>query len=133
MWQEEYARVINFNVERECNRFIKKKILASQSEFQSKQIPIPEFAAMDSSAQNFMGRLARAFLVLTDARKTIYAPECNGWYRSSGQEVAGLSLFGLLNRCIGITGLCGLDRLMSFRVVHSLRSTFIDMKVCLFV
>jgi WASH complex subunit strumpellin len=41
IWQEEFSRIINYNVERECNRFLKKKIYDWQSIYQSESIPIP--------------------------------------------------------------------------------------------
>lgn len=88
MWQEEYTRVINFNVERECNRFLKKKILDANSKYQSRAIPIPRYAPLDPKCVSFMGRLLQAVLALTDARETVYAPECVGWYEASGRCVS---------------------------------------------
>ena len=76
-----------------------------------------------------MGRLSRALLVLTDPRNTIYAPECSGWYKPNGEEIAGLGLFSLLNNAIGLQALFGLDKLMSFRLVNDLRSMFDEFKV----
>jgi WASH complex subunit strumpellin len=62
MWQEELARIINFNIEQECNRYLKKKILSQDSKHQSSVIPIPSFnvpnnaGPINASATNFMGR-----------------------------------------------------------------------------
>lgn len=41
MFQEELARVINYNTEQEANRYLKKKTFDSASRYQSKAIPIP--------------------------------------------------------------------------------------------
>jgi WASH complex subunit strumpellin len=129
MWQEEYGRIVNHSVERECNRFLKKKVLDSMSEYQSKTIPIPIYASTDKKSYNFVGRLTRALLVLTDSRTSIYSPECSGWYKASGEEIGGLSLFNLLNNSIGLAGLNGIDKLMSFRLVHTLRGLLDEFKI----
>jgi WASH complex subunit strumpellin len=41
IWQEELSRIMNYNVEQECNRFLKKKVFDDESEYQSRDIPIP--------------------------------------------------------------------------------------------
>lgn len=57
MWQEEFSRIINYNVEQESNMFLQKKIYDWQSVYQSDAIPIPKFAPKDAQSVNFMGRL----------------------------------------------------------------------------
>ena len=39
MWQEELGRIVNYNIEQECNRYLKKKTLDFDSRFQSKVGP----------------------------------------------------------------------------------------------
>lgn len=67
IWQEEVTRIINYNVEQECNGFLRNKIYAWQSIFQSKYVPIPLYPPTDNSV-NFIGRLAREVIRLTDPR-----------------------------------------------------------------
>jgi len=43
MWQEEFSRILAFNVEQECNRFQRRAILAQDSSYQSRAIPVPLF------------------------------------------------------------------------------------------
>jgi len=43
IWQEEFSRIVNYNVEQECNLFLKKKVYDWQSKYQSEAIPIPKF------------------------------------------------------------------------------------------
>lgn len=115
MYQEELSRVINYNIEQEANRYLKKKILDSTSRYQSKAIPIPRFSSNqrsdddDSGAINFMGRVMSALLFLTDSTRTVYAPECSAWYAHSApdqkppiptQEVCGIRTFALLERLV---------------------------------
>jgi WASH complex subunit strumpellin len=126
MWQEELARIVNYNIEQECNRYLKKKVLDHNSKYQSKVIPIPRFAvptnagAINSQAVNFMGRAMNCLLAMTDPSSTIYGPEAIAWFMADGTEVCGDKTFSLLHSGINVTGLAGLDRLLGFRVVHEL-------------
>jgi WASH complex subunit strumpellin len=135
MYQEEFARVINYSTEQEANRYLKKKTFDNASRFQSKAIPIPRLSGVaiqgdDSGAINFMGRVANALLTLTDSTKTVYAPECSAWFIHSApsekvaptQEVCGIRTFALLEKSLGTIGLRGLDRLLSFRAVYEFNS-----------
>lgn len=94
IWQEEVSRIINYNVEQECNNFLRAKVRKSskvdhlrrlfdgksclfmyqraqiqdwQSVHQSAHIPIPKFSPVDESA-TFIGRLCREILRITDPK-----------------------------------------------------------------
>lgn len=62
------SRIINYNVEKECNSFLRKKVQDWQSEYQRDAIPIPTFKPIDSNSVNFIGRLAREILRQTDPK-----------------------------------------------------------------
>lgn len=68
MWQEELSRVINYNVEQECNAFMRHKVLDYQSLYQSRSIPIPKSLPLDPYSLNFIGRLVREITRVTDPR-----------------------------------------------------------------
>jgi WASH complex subunit strumpellin len=123
LWQEEFSRIISYNVEQECNRFLRKKVLDSESRYQSAEIPIPRMPkppGSASTAANFMGRLMNQLLVMTAPATTVYAPEWCGWYRENGIEACGVSFFNLLQRSVGVLGLAGIDRMLSFLIVYKL-------------
>eukprot|EP00823_Brevimastigomonas_motovehiculus_P005461 TRINITY_DN4036_c0_g1_i1.p1 TRINITY_DN4036_c0_g1~~TRINITY_DN4036_c0_g1_i1.p1 ORF type:complete len:1167 (+),score=288.35 TRINITY_DN4036_c0_g1_i1:375-3503(+) len=132
IWQEEFSRIINYYVEQESNQFLKKKILDWQSDYQSDAIPIPQFAPITSSSSssnsrdprsyslNAMGRLVRELIRQTDARTTVYVDGLQGWYDEKNREVVGIRTFFLLHRSLGVFGLTGLDRLISFMIVKDL-------------
>ena len=42
--QEEFSRIVNFNIEQECNRYITKKIVVEKSIYWKRAIPIPIFS-----------------------------------------------------------------------------------------
>lgn len=68
IWQEEVSRIIGYNVEMECNSFLRNKIQSWQSVYQNKAIPIPDFPKMDNQSVNFIGRLLRELLRITDPK-----------------------------------------------------------------
>ncbi|GIY78616.1 WASH complex subunit 5, partial [Caerostris extrusa] len=123
IWQEEMSRIINYNVEQECNAFLRHKVQDWQSIHQSRTIPIPYFSPLDNLSVNFIGRLAREVLRITDPRATIYIDQTTTWYDfKTHSEIVTLKLFSLIQKSIGTPGLTGLDRLLSFMIVTELQS-----------
>lgn len=61
-------RIMSYNVEKECNTFLRKKVQDWQSRYQSASIPIPTFAPVDNVSVNFVGRLATEMLRLTNPK-----------------------------------------------------------------
>lgn len=125
MWQEEIGRVISFYVERECNRFIKKKISAQNSSYQSDHIPIPVFRPSSTSmfrkdgCVNFMGRIMFVLLQLTSPTHSTFSPELATWFNpKNGQELCGIRIFSALGEALTPMGVRGLNQLLGFRVVY---------------
>lgn len=124
IWQEEFSRIIYFHVEQECNNFTKKKIFEFESIYQSKNIPIPVYQPLTPNdvSVNFIGRLAREILRMTDPKITYYLPKKNAWYDlKTKEEVINLSLFKKLEQSLNSFGLHGLDRLFSFMIAKDLQ------------
>eukprot|EP01083_Nonionella_stella_P029125 80259_1 len=124
IWQEELTRVINFSVEQESNRFLRRKVFAWQSSFQSERAPIPQFQQSKDSpttGRTFIGRVTAEILSQTEAGRTCYVEARKGWYDSSGRECVGLGTFDLLKRGLEVAGLAGVDRLLCFMVVQDLK------------
>lgn len=122
IWQEEVSRIINYNVEQECNNFLRTKIQDWQSMYQSTHIPIPKFAPVDESI-TFIGRLCREILRITDPKMTCYIDQLNTWYdMKTHQEVTSSRLFSEFQNTLGTFGLNGLDRLLCFITVKELQN-----------
>uniref|UniRef100_A0A674AL93 WASH complex subunit 5 n=1 Tax=Salmo trutta TaxID=8032 RepID=A0A674AL93_SALTR len=122
IWQEEVSRIINYNVEQECNSFLRTKIQDWQSVYQSTHIPIPKFPSVDESA-TFIGRLCREILRITDPKVTCYMDQLNTWYDlKTHQEVTNNRLFSEIQDTLGTFGLNGLDRLLCFMIVKELQN-----------
>ncbi|KAJ8611733.1 hypothetical protein CTAYLR_009190 [Chrysophaeum taylorii] len=115
MWQEEFSRVINYAVENEANKYLRRKVLDSESKYQSSIVPIPPLRT------NFMGSTLAALLRLTAPADTTYSPRAAAWHASSsGARVCGPVTFQAIERALGVAGLVGLDRLLGLKIVHEL-------------
>ncbi|XP_027453391.1 WASH complex subunit 5 isoform X3 [Zalophus californianus] len=122
IWQEEVSRIINYNVEQECNNFLRTKIQDWQSMYQSTHIPIPKFTPVDESV-TFIGRLCREILRITDPKMTCHVDQLNTWYdMKTHQEVTSSRLFSEIQTTLGTFGLNGLDRLLCFMIVKELQN-----------
>jgi len=121
IWQEEMMRIINYNVEQECNSFLRQKVQDYESIYQTKDIPIPRFAPVDQSV-TFIGRLAREILRVTDPKTTTYVDSLGCWYDSrTKKEVMHTKIFTRILSGLGTYGLSGLDRLYRFMIVRELQ------------
>jgi len=122
MWQEEFGRIINYSVEQESNRFLRKKVYDWQSDYQSDAIRIPRFKPVPGTqAVNFMGRIANEILKQTDLKQTIYVHQRQAWLDNTGKEVVGLHTMQLMFNGLGAVGLKGLDRLVAFMMVSDMQ------------
>ncbi|KAI8126229.1 putative WASH complex subunit strumpellin [Lucilia cuprina] len=124
--QQELTRVINYNVEKECNAFLRNKIQDWQSQYQSTTIPIPTFPPLQgdlSKSNNFIGRLAFEILQCTDPQNTIYLDLKAAWYdkKPPHKEVLDSRLFYKVREAIGPAGLVGLDRLYTYMFAADLK------------
>lgn len=123
IWQEEVSRIISYNVEQECNSFLRNKVQDWQSVHQSQSIPIPRFPPTDTQSVNFIGRLARELLRITDPRTTVYIEQMTAWYDSkTHNEVINIKFFSKVSKSVGTAGLTGLDRLFCFMIVTELQN-----------
>ncbi|WAR23300.1 WASC5-like protein [Mya arenaria] len=122
IWQEEVSRIVNYNVEQECNSFLRTKVQDWESLYQSIAIPIPRFKQVDESV-NFIGRLAREIIRITDPRVASYIDPMKAWYDiKTKQEIINKTLFSKVQRAVGTFGLSGLDRLLCFMIVKELQT-----------
>ncbi|KAH8392056.1 hypothetical protein KR200_010392 [Drosophila serrata] len=123
---EESQRIINYNVEKECNAFLRHKVQEFQSVHQSSIIPIPNFPPVQgdlSGSNNFIGRLAHEILRCTEPRQTIFLDLKNIWYeKKAHQEVlSGSGFFGILREAVAPAGMVGLERLYAHMLADELK------------
>uniref|UniRef100_A0A8W7PH59 Strumpellin n=1 Tax=Anopheles coluzzii TaxID=1518534 RepID=A0A8W7PH59_ANOCL len=119
IWNEEMARIIRFNVEKECQPFLKGKPAQGMVDGEPAAaeggggglVPIPVYQPVDMTSVNFMGRLAREILRITDPKTTIYIDICSSWYDYKTHKLLLTNKFASkINETFGPAGLIGLDR-----------------------
>lgn len=126
IWQEENLRLISFNVERECNTFLRKKIQNWQSSYQSDSIPIPIYPPIpNDQSVTFIGRLARELLRITDSKTAIYVDLLTSWFDiKTHQELINLKFTSKIFESCGLCGLVGLDKLFSFMLSNDIEQLY---------
>ncbi|XP_001948165.2 WASH complex subunit 5 [Acyrthosiphon pisum] len=123
IWQEELSRIIGYNVEMECNSFMRAKILDWQSVYQSKVIPVPSFEPCDGQSMTFIGRLARELIRITDPKVAVYKEQTTAWYDyKTNEEIINIRFYSNIINSINVCGLTGLDKLIGFMIVSELKT-----------
>ncbi|KAH0786381.1 WASH complex subunit 5-like [Histomonas meleagridis] len=126
IWHHEYNRIMCFLVEQESNRFLRKKILSWQSEFQSKISPIELPKLKDNKKYNTcLGVLSDMLIELTNIKHGIYCEIIGGWLNpNTGEEVLGTKTINKMCNAIGIEGTSSIDTLLSFILADRLKNFF---------
>jgi WASH complex subunit strumpellin len=113
-------RIINFNVEQECNVYRRVKVQFSR--YQNDFVPIPTFSQLpNDNSITFIGRLAREILRITDTKNTIYVDLLTTWYDiKTHQEIIDQKFANKLLNVIQAHGMNGLDKLYCFMITDDL-------------
>jgi WASH complex subunit strumpellin len=124
IWHHEYSRVMCFLVEQESNRFLRKKIQAWQSEFQSKVAPIV-IPKSNGPFATCIGQFMGVLIELTKLEAGSYCGITGGWLnRVSGEEILGTKTIRRMCNAIGIEGTSSVDDLLSFELAEKLKNFF---------
>jgi WASH complex subunit strumpellin len=68
-----------------------------------------------------MGYILREIIELTNSRSSTFILTAYGFYNcESGKEIINLKTMNILNKCIGVSGLQGLDYLLSIKIMKSI-------------
>ena len=79
--------------------------------FYDEYIPLPNGSVKEPGTVNFMGRLLKALLILTDSKNCVYIEHSMGFYElNTGREILTMRNLGLMYNCIGLSGMNGLDK-----------------------
>ena len=118
IWREELQNVVENAVEREATRLVNKKYNYNDDDILNR----PEFDPVDTEDQTFMGRLLRNILAQLD--RGFYLDNFSSWYGADGKQVFGLRYINFLHEHLGTIFLQGLDKLIVYNLVASLRRIF---------
>ncbi|OXA51094.1 WASH complex subunit strumpellin [Folsomia candida] len=137
IFYEEFSRVLNFFTEQECNSFTKNKVLHFQSIYQSKEIPIPiQFISaspgssssptndlLDYSATTFLGRLANELISISDPKTSSFLTATSSWYDlKTHAALLTPDYFSVMEKGLGVSGLTGLDKILSFMIANHIQA-----------
>ncbi|XP_071441255.1 WASH complex subunit 5 isoform X2 [Hetaerina americana] len=136
IWQEELSRIVGFCVEQECANFAQRGGSGNRAPWeewksvhQSRTMPVPTFPPTDAHSVNFIGRLAREIIRITDPKTTVYVEHMSAWFElRTRKEIIDLNFFSLVTQSIGVAGLTGLDRFFSFIIVSKLQNLLSDLE-----
>jgi WASH complex subunit strumpellin len=124
IWHHDYNRVMCFLQEQEANHFLKKKILAWQSEYQSKVAPI-ELPRQSSSFVTCLGSLTYGVVEMTRHEASTYCAITGGWLNlQTGEEIIGTKAISRICAAIGVEGTSAIDTILSFLLAEKLKSFF---------
>jgi len=124
IWHHEYLRIMCFLAEQEANRFLKKKLLGWQSEYQSKVAPIV-LPKIDGRFTTCLGSLTINLIELTRHESAVYCGITGGWLQpSTGEEILGTKTINKMCSAIGIEGTSAINELLSFTLARQLKSFF---------
>jgi WASH complex subunit strumpellin len=124
IWHHEFNRVMCFLQEQESNRFLKKKILSWQSEYQSKVAPIA-LPKLSGNVVTCLGQLMWSIVDLTKHDNGTYCPIVGGWlHLGTGDEVLGTKTISKMCNAIGIEGTSAVDAMLSFLLAEMLKAFF---------
>ena len=127
VWKEETFRVVAYNVEQECNTaqpHARPRAGLAEPSYQSVSAPIPGLRAHRRAlASTSPVDRARVFEGRTAARADRTAGRGGPAAGSARMpEIFGVRTFAVLRDAVGVGGLAGLDRLLSFMATQRLRT-----------
>ena len=129
IWHHEYNRVMCFIMEQESNRFLRKKIMVWQSDYQSKVAPIV-LPKMNKRFTTCLGKFMNSIIDLTKhSNGATYCGITGGWLNhNTGEEVLGTKTIKNMCNAMGIEGTSSVDYMLSFVLADHLKKFFLAME-----
>lgn len=121
----------------EVNAFLNNKLTIEELSY-DEDIPMPDLKSAEQGSVNFMGRLLKEMLNLTNSRSSIYVDLTSSFFDSKSEKEVNFFLIkyikyiiylktlnmksiAMIHRCIGVSGLNGLDRLLCYNIIAKMR------------
>ncbi|KRX07259.1 hypothetical protein PPERSA_00416 [Pseudocohnilembus persalinus] len=122
IFHQQFDRLITNYIDMEQEAFI-QNTFDIDFMFYEEDIPLPNVEKNKQyGSVNFMGRLLKQILNLTNGKNAVFIEQSLGFYEiGTGVEIITLKTMGLLYKCIGISGLSGLDQFLGFNISTTMR------------
>ena len=121
IWYEEMHRLIDYYVFIEANTFLSKKIkMDSKYDFQMYQIPRFPVNPKEPDSVTFLGKLIRHIVSITRSKSAVYYPSTLSWYDLNSKETIGIKTINMIKQCLGVEGIQGLYKLISYMNVYQI-------------
>jgi len=86
-------------------------------------IPRPDKRYSDGRSITFLGRLLNQILILTKPQNHVYIDSCKSFYNTQKKNMTiSMKNISLLHKCIGASGMNGLDKLLSFWILKKMKT-----------
>lgn len=130
VWYDEYNKLVSTYIDVEWN-YIRRKELpdealkwASSQNQDSEQMTSKiktNTLKVSENGLTFLGRIINILMTFSDPRKYSYIPNTLSFYDEESRTFSiTMNTIGLVRKCIGVNGLHGLDRLLSFMIVSEM-------------
>ncbi len=128
IWYDEYNKLVSTYIDVEWNYKRRKELpdealkwASSQNEeisSFSSNIKVGKLRVSENSL-TFLGRVINAIITFSDPKRYSYIPNTLSFFDEETKTFSiTMNTFGLVKRCVGVNGLHGIDKLLSF-MIHS--------------
>lgn len=119
IWHEEFNRLMNSYIDMEARELTGMKL---RIEDMDEDVPRPSKKYEDGKSFTFLGRLVNQLKLLTAPKKHVYVDSCKAFYNLKTQKMTiSTKNIALMHKCIGVSGMNGVDKLLSFWIMKKLR------------
>lgn len=130
IWYDEYNKLVSTYIDIEWNYIRRKefpdealKWASSQNEDNlptTSKIKTNNLKVSENSL-TFLGRVINTLVAYSDPRRYSYVPNTLSFFDEETKSFGiTMNTFGLVKKCIGVNGLHGLDKLLSFMIVSEM-------------
>lgn len=130
IWYDEYNKLVSTYIDVEWNYIRRKELPDEALKWASSQNQDSLTASTKIKTNNlkvsengltFLGRMINILITYSDPKKYSYVPNTLSFYDEETRQFSiTMSTLGLIKKCIGVNGLHGLDKLLSFMIVSEM-------------
>lgn len=130
IWYDEYNKLVSTYIDVEWNYIRRKEFPDEALKWASSQnednLPITSKIKTNKlkvteNSLTFLGRVINTLITYSDPKRYSYIPNTLSFFDEETKSFSiTMNTFGLIKKCIGVNGLHGIDKLLSFMIVSEL-------------